>query len=144
DTRLDPVFVASRVSRVACRVCGAASPRAGRGSGCRVAGQGSCGLACLLNEDCALTGRTWIIPLVAVLAAVLLGGCSDRRALGRGTARPSLATAAAAELPAVVKPIAFVDVAASAGIRFRHTTGAFGQKWFPETNGSGAAFFDFD
>src|SRR5207237_7057446 len=36
------------------------------------------------------------------------------------------------------------DVTASAGIRFRHETGAFGRKWFPETNGSGAAIFDYD
>jgi enediyne biosynthesis protein E4 len=75
---------------------------------------------------------------------MLLGGCSDRPGAGRRIDRPALATAAAAEPPALVKPMAFVDVASSAGVRFRHVTGAFGQKWFPETNGSGAVFFDFD
>ena len=40
--------------------------------------------------------------------------------------------------------LTFTDVTAASGIRFRHTTGAFGEKWFPETNGSGAAFFDYD
>jgi hypothetical protein len=40
--------------------------------------------------------------------------------------------------------VRFVDVAAASGIGFTHQTGAFGQKWFPETNGSGAAFLDYD
>jgi enediyne biosynthesis protein E4 len=37
-----------------------------------------------------------------------------------------------------------VDITAQAGIRFDHHTGAFGQKWLPETMGPGAAFLDFD
>jgi enediyne biosynthesis protein E4 len=40
--------------------------------------------------------------------------------------------------------VQFTDVTASAGIRFRHKTGAFGEKYLPETMGSGVAFFDFD
>ena len=39
---------------------------------------------------------------------------------------------------------AFADVTASAGIRFRHNSGAFGKKYLPETMGSGCAFLDFD
>jgi enediyne biosynthesis protein E4 len=38
----------------------------------------------------------------------------------------------------------FADVTAGAGITFRHTNGAFGKKYLPETMGSGAAFFDAD
>lgn len=38
----------------------------------------------------------------------------------------------------------FADVTTSAGIRFRHNNGAFGQKYLPETMGSGAAFLDAD
>ena len=38
----------------------------------------------------------------------------------------------------------FVDVTASAGIRFRHESGAFGKKYLPETMGSGGAFLDAD
>jgi hypothetical protein len=38
----------------------------------------------------------------------------------------------------------FVDVTTAAGIRFRHNNGAFGQKYLPETMGSGAAFLDAD
>ena len=43
-------------------------------------------------------------------------------------------------------PLAFrlVDVTASAGLRFRHTSGAYGGKLLPETMGSGCAFLDYD
>jgi len=40
--------------------------------------------------------------------------------------------------------IEFTDVTAAAGIRFRHTSGAFGRKYLPETMGAGAAFLDAD
>ncbi len=40
--------------------------------------------------------------------------------------------------------IRFVDVTASAGIRFVHENGAFGKKYLPETMGSGGAFFDYN
>jgi len=38
----------------------------------------------------------------------------------------------------------FVDVADEAGIDFTHVTGAFGEKWMPETMGSGAGFLDYN
>jgi hypothetical protein len=38
----------------------------------------------------------------------------------------------------------FVDVTHEAGISFQHNSGAFGQKFLPETLGSGCAFFDYD
>jgi enediyne biosynthesis protein E4 len=38
----------------------------------------------------------------------------------------------------------FSDATAPAGITFRHTNGAFGKKYLPETLGSGAAFLDVD
>ena len=38
----------------------------------------------------------------------------------------------------------FTDITQSAGIRFRHNSGAFGRKYLPETMGSGAAFLDAD
>jgi hypothetical protein len=41
-------------------------------------------------------------------------------------------------------PIHFTDVTASAGIRFRHVSGATPQKLLPETMGSGVAVLDFD
>jgi hypothetical protein len=38
----------------------------------------------------------------------------------------------------------FVDITESAGIFFKHHSGAFGNKYMPETMGAGCAFFDFN
>jgi enediyne biosynthesis protein E4 len=38
----------------------------------------------------------------------------------------------------------FTDVTTSAGIQFRHNSGAFGAKYLPETLGPGCAFLDYD
>jgi len=40
--------------------------------------------------------------------------------------------------------VVFKDVTSAAGISFVHNNGAAGNKWLPETMGSGAAFFDYD
>ena len=37
-----------------------------------------------------------------------------------------------------------VDATAAAGIDFRHNSGAFGEKYLPETLGPGCAFLDYD
>ncbi len=41
-------------------------------------------------------------------------------------------------------PVQLVDITRQAGIRFQHNTGAFGQKYLPETMGSGCAFLDYN
>ncbi|TAM84615.1 MAG: CRTAC1 family protein [Acidobacteria bacterium] len=41
-------------------------------------------------------------------------------------------------------PNQLVDVTAQAGIIFNHNSGAFGEKYLPETLGSGCAFLDYD
>lgn len=38
----------------------------------------------------------------------------------------------------------FVDITRSAGLTFRHNSGAFGKKYLPETLGPGCAFIDYD
>lgn len=40
--------------------------------------------------------------------------------------------------------VQMTDITTEAEIRFVHTTGAFGEKWMPETVGSGGGFFDYD
>ncbi|MEO8131163.1 MAG: VCBS repeat-containing protein, partial [Bryobacteraceae bacterium] len=50
------------------------------------------------------------------------------------------AVAAAAPQPG----FRLVDVTAAAGIQFRHNSGAFGEKYLPETMGPGCAFLDYD
>ena len=52
----------------------------------------------------------------------------------------SAAIAAAQPAPAVT----FTDVTQAAGLKFRHTNGAFGKKYLPETMGAGGAFLDYD
>ncbi|WP_395143547.1 CRTAC1 family protein [Armatimonas sp.] len=42
------------------------------------------------------------------------------------------------------RPIAFTDIAHSAGIDFQHVNGSRGRKLMPETVGSGLALFDYD
>ncbi|MDA1190152.1 MAG: VCBS repeat-containing protein [Candidatus Poribacteria bacterium] len=50
-----------------------------------------------------------------------------------------IAVGAAAEAP-----VTFTDVTTEWGVRFEHNTGAFGQKYLPETMGSGVAVFDLE
>ncbi len=60
---------------------------------------------------------------------------------------PSLALGALAAIALAAKTptqVVFSDVTQQAGIRFRHVSGAFGNKYLPETMGSGGAFLDFD
>ena len=38
----------------------------------------------------------------------------------------------------------FTEIAQDVGVRFVHETGAFGEKWMPETMGSGGGFLDWD
>ena len=71
----------------------------------------------------------------------------NRRSFLRGFA----AFAAALQIPPetlLASPAApgfrFVDVTSSAGIQFRHNSGAYGGKLLPETLGSGCAFLDYD
>jgi hypothetical protein len=57
-----------------------------------------------------------------------------------GAALASLATPSAA----TVESARLTDVAASAGLTFRHNSGSFGAKYLPETLGPGCAFLDYD
>ena len=69
------------------------------------------------------------LPIILTLLA--LAGCGPRPA-PLSPARP------------VPPPVTFSDITAKAGIDFRHYNGAKGEKWLPETMGSGCAFFDYD
>jgi hypothetical protein len=42
------------------------------------------------------------------------------------------------------RSVRFTDITKSAGIEFTHVTGAFGDKWMPETIGGGGGFLDYD
>ena len=63
------------------------------------------------------------------------------------TRLPVLVSVAAAAWVVVLSgatPVVFTDVTEQAGIRFTHTTGAFGAKYMPETFGSGVLWLDVD
>ena len=70
----------------------------------------------------------------ALAVSVLVAGCaSDRGAQEDADAESN------------VPVVAFTDITDEAGLGdFRHVTGAFGSKWFPETMGAGAGFLDYD
>ncbi len=55
--------------------------------------------------------------------------------------RPSFTARAGADASTSIR---FTDVTAAAGIDFVHATGAFGEKWMPETMGSGVIVLDYD
>jgi hypothetical protein len=72
--------------------------------------------------------------VVAALSILFLpaSGCNDSSSTGAQRAAPA-------------RGIAFTRVSDEAGLgAFRHVTGAVGDKWMPETYGSGAAFLDYD
>jgi enediyne biosynthesis protein E4 len=99
---------------------------------------------------------------LAVLAFAL-GGCKAKQQPSAAPTQSSAANVAARSAanvegvtPAAIPagnlaaasrpsgPITFSDVAAEAGIHFRHNNGAFGKKYLPETMGSGVCVIDYD
>ncbi len=80
------------------------------------------------------------IRWVAAIAVACLAACGERtdRDVARQPRQPT------EQQPSAGKQIAFTEVAAEAGINFVHNTGAFGEKWLPETMGSGCAWPDID
>ncbi|MCY4628479.1 MAG: CRTAC1 family protein [Acidobacteria bacterium] len=59
-------------------------------------------------------------------------------------ARGAVLAAVCNPVPVMAQEPRFVDVTEAAGIDFVHENGAFGEKYLPETMGSGVAFFDAD
>ena len=80
--------------------------------------------------------------LVLLLPALALGcgGSSGGESPGVASSAGASDAATLAAEPAV--PITLTDVTAEAGIRFTHNTGAFGEKYLPETLGAGAIWLD--
>jgi hypothetical protein len=84
------------------------------------------------------------VRLVATLLAVLFVGCSEPEQVVEERpeyTRPAWATDGRSDAETTIR---FADITAGAGIGFTHATGAFGEKWMPETMGSGVAVFDYD
>lgn len=74
----------------------------------------------------------------------MLAGSPYLQAAGPAAQKTSSRPAAAPVATAKGFPVQFTDITRQAGIRFQHNTGAFGQKYLPETMGSGCAFLDYN
>ena len=69
--------------------------------------------------------------LLTVVIALVLSGCQPGKSDTRSENK-------------IKQPIAFTDIAHTAGVDFKHVNGGRGRKLMPETVGSGMAFFDYD
>lgn len=103
----------------------------------------------LVAHDDSAIGRALKISLVVILFSVAaVSGVIFW--MNRPPARQSVVVSHAPKAQKrQAKEVAFpsvtwTDVTSSAGIKFRHSTGGYGEKLLPETMGSGAAFFDYD
>jgi hypothetical protein len=100
--------------------------------------------------------RTHYFISLLVSIALLVSGCKRQSENPSETSAPkqTAVPAAPAQPPPVAEeakapvrpsgPIQFTDITSSAGIHFKHNTGAFGKKYLPETMGSGVCFLDYD
>ncbi|MGA2050420.1 MAG: CRTAC1 family protein [Terracidiphilus sp.] len=92
----------------------------------------------------------WRLAFCLLTLTVYIAGCKSNSAPpstqpSAETSKPAQTTTAAASAPARPSgPITFTDVTAQAGIHFKHNSGAFGEKYLPETMGSGVCIIDFD
>ena len=89
------------------------------------------------------TGPGRAVPLLLLVVLAACGGDRPADRPASSYARPDAGYAPSgpeADLPSY----RFTDVTREAEIGFVHETGAFGQKWMPETMGSGGGFFDYD
>jgi hypothetical protein len=94
-----------------------------------------------------------VVRLRNALARLILCGMAASIALSCGLGEegeaplvdePIAAPFVSSAPPSIAPPMRFVEGAAGAGIDFVHETGAFGEKWMPETMGSGCVLFDYD
>ncbi|MBM3999645.1 MAG: CRTAC1 family protein [Planctomycetes bacterium] len=96
-------------------------------------------------------GRKSVVALLATLVAFGCRPTANEDPAANANSNPSSRTVSVgpafgletqSDVP--LPNVRFTDVTESAGIRFRHTNGAFGRRLLPETMGSGAAFLDYD
>ena len=101
------------------------------------------------SDDRAIrTGLRWSLVALIVLGVVGVGVFFALRKTA-GPAKVQVTPLAAPQTVQTAQKLTlpkapFTEVSASAGLQFRHFTGATGEKLLPETMGSGAAFFDAD
>jgi hypothetical protein len=88
---------------------------------------------------CLVVSVAWVPGMLASPTPDLKVGPTgpDVAASALGAAQASVGpTFRSGELAQAAPNIRFTDVTAAAGVRFTHTSGAFGKKYLPETLGS--------
>jgi hypothetical protein len=85
--------------------------------------------------------RTGLFTVLFTLALFASGCALKQHDFSSGPSVASSATGCTAPAPIHVH---FRDIAARAGIHFKHYSGAYGGKLMPETMGSGVAFIDYN
>src|SRR5688572_7519903 len=88
--------------------------------------------------------RIWLLLVVGMMLAGVFWFVQNRSQSKQATPLPMETSTPVASLPESSPKLIFTDVTTAAGIRFSHVSGASGQRWYPETIGSGVAFFDYD
>jgi len=89
-------------------------------------------------------------PVYIALLLCSVAGCKSRSVPepARSSVQPARpAPDLPASTPAPARPsgpVTFTDITAQAGIHFKHNSGAFGEKYLPETMGSGVCVIDYD
>src|SRR5690606_14273152 len=81
--------------------------------------------------------------LSIALAVPLVHGCAPPPPPA-DVPRPIAPNVPAAEEALTLPKVRFVDITKEAGITFEHANHALGEKYLPETMGSGVAFVDYD
>jgi enediyne biosynthesis protein E4 len=76
-------------------------------------------------------------------ASILISGTLAVGLLSEGCERPTRANPISSTATST-SPVRFTDVAGTAGVGFKHTSGRSGRLYLPETMGSGCAFLDYD
>ncbi len=80
---------------------------------------------------------------VVSVACLIIAACGGSGDAGPDPAEYASTTAGSGVPQEVIVP-GIVDVTVEAGLRFRHANGAVGDKWMPETVGSGGGWLDYD
>ena len=91
----------------------------------------------------ALRRSLAVLLVLAVSAGAVVLGIT-RRPAPPAPQQTALAAPLPAAAPVPVPTVKFTDVTTAAGITFRHSNGARGEKLLPETMGGGVAWIDFD
>lgn len=103
----------------------------------------------LAHYDDAIIGRAFKWSLVVLVALCVLGGVAIyflKKKPAQAAPKVTQITAPSSRpvLLAEIPEAKFTDITTSAGIKFVHNNGAYGEKLLPETMGGGVAFLDFD